>query len=69
VNNIRILDPSKLIKSGDILTINAVSRTWLVEVRELGERRGPAAEAQALYKNLLESKEMSCKRDNADPEA
>ncbi|MDQ0475371.1 RNA-binding S4 domain-containing protein [Labrys wisconsinensis] len=52
VNGVRTDQPAKPVKAGDVLTI-ALERTVRVyRVRELGDRRGPASEAQALYEDL-----------------
>jgi ribosome-associated heat shock protein Hsp15 len=52
VNGTRTDTPAKAVKPGDVLTI-ALERTVRVyRVKALGERRGPATEAQALYEDL-----------------
>ena len=52
VNGTRAEAPAKAVKPGDVLTI-ALERTVLVyRVKALGERRGPAPEAQGLYEDL-----------------
>ena len=52
VNGARAEAAAKAIKAGDVLTI-ALERTVLVyRVKALGERRGPAPEAQGLYEDL-----------------
>ncbi|MSO71274.1 MAG: RNA-binding S4 domain-containing protein [Alphaproteobacteria bacterium] len=38
-----------LVRKGDVLTFAQGDRVRVIEVLELGTRRGPAAEAQALY--------------------
>ncbi len=40
------------IKPGDVLTFRLGKRVRVIEVVALGQRRGPAAEAQALYTDL-----------------
>ncbi|MDR1828176.1 MAG: RNA-binding S4 domain-containing protein [Methylobacteriaceae bacterium] len=52
VNSIRILDCAHPLKPGDVLTINQPAGVRVVEVAALGERRGPAAEAAALYLDM-----------------
>lgn len=37
---------------GDVVTFGKAGRIYCVEVLDLGERRGPAEEAQALYRAL-----------------
>ncbi|WP_413991756.1 RNA-binding S4 domain-containing protein [Labrys okinawensis] len=52
VNGARAEAPAKAVKAGDVLTI-ALERTVRVyRVKALGERRGPATEAQTLYEDL-----------------
>jgi ribosome-associated heat shock protein Hsp15 len=52
VNGGRADSPAKSVKAGDVLTI-ALERTVRVyRVVALGERRGPASEAQGLFEDL-----------------
>ena len=52
LNGVRTDSPAKAVKPGDVLTI-ALERTVRVwKVVGLGERRGPATEAQELYEDL-----------------
>jgi ribosome-associated heat shock protein Hsp15 len=52
VNRDKIADPARTVKPGDVLTI-ALDRGVLVwRVLALGDRRGPAVEARALYDDL-----------------
>jgi len=44
--------PHAKLKPGDVLTFTQGSRVRVIEVRGLGIRRGPAAEAQTLYDDL-----------------
>lgn len=48
--------PAKQVKPGDTLRIRAHQNTFVVTIRALSERRGPAAEAQALYEETDESR-------------
>ncbi|MFN2571177.1 MAG: RNA-binding S4 domain-containing protein [Gemmatimonadales bacterium] len=41
--------PAKQLKIGDVLRLRLGPYEWLVTVRALSERRGPAREAQLLY--------------------
>ena len=41
--------PSKMIKVGDEIRIRANQNTYVVHIRALSERRGPASEARLLY--------------------
>jgi len=40
------------VKAGDVLTIAVGARVRILEVVSPGKRRGPAPEAQALYRDL-----------------
>ena len=44
--------PSRAVRCGDVLTFAQGPRWVAVKVEALGERRGPAAEARALYSVL-----------------
>ena len=51
--NRRVIDkPHHGVRIGDMLTFVQGPRVRVVRVRELGERRGPAAEAALLYEDL-----------------
>ncbi len=52
INRIRAEKPSQLVKPGDVLTLGMGGRVRILEVVAPGIRRGPAAEAQTLYKDL-----------------
>lgn len=49
---IRIEKASQNVQLGDILTFALHTNIRVVEVKETGERRGPAKEAQLLYEDL-----------------
>lgn len=49
VNTARVTKPATGVRIGDGLTIAYAGRVHAVRVLGLGERRGPATEAQALY--------------------
>jgi ribosome-associated heat shock protein Hsp15 len=49
VNGARTQKPSAAVRPGDVLTFALGPRVRVIEIVALGERRGPAAEAQALY--------------------
>ena len=55
LNDIRV-KPAKEIKTGDMLNISVGQMRWVVVVRGLAEKRGPACVAQQLY----EETEASC---------
>lgn len=48
--------PSKQVRPGDELRIRVSQNTFVVHVRALAERRGPASEAQRLYEETGESR-------------
>ena len=52
VNGVRVAKPSYAVGSGDVLTFATGARVRVVRVVGIGERRGPATEAQALYDDL-----------------
>ncbi len=47
--------PSRNVHLGDCLTVRRVPYEWTVLVKELSDRRGPAAEARLLYQETEES--------------
>jgi ribosomal 50S subunit-recycling heat shock protein len=51
----RLDKPSRTLKPGDGLVFALGGRVHAVRIEALGERRGPAAEARALYTPLDES--------------
>ena len=52
VNANKIIKPASKIKINDVLTINHPYMVRIIQVQSLGSRRGPASEAQQLYKVL-----------------
>lgn len=44
--------PGRLIRPGDRVVVSAHGRVRALLVEDLGQRRGPATEAQALYRDL-----------------
>ncbi|MBU3029287.1 RNA-binding S4 domain-containing protein [Paracoccus sp. XHP0099] len=46
--------PGRAVKPGDLLVVSAFGRVRSLEILALGTRRGPAVEAQALYRELGE---------------
>ena len=55
VNGARV-KPSKDLQPGDELAVHIGELEWLVKVRALSARRGPAAEARKLYDEHEESR-------------
>ncbi|MFN4202066.1 MAG: RNA-binding S4 domain-containing protein [Tabrizicola sp.] len=52
VNGTRVSRPGRDIGAGDTLTFPQGGRIRVVRILALGQRRGPATEAQALYLDL-----------------
>ena len=52
VNGTRVTRPGRDIGAGDVLTFAQGGRIRVVRILALGQRRGPAGEAQALYLDL-----------------
>lgn len=52
VNTVRVTKPATPVRAGDGLSVVHGGRIWLLRVRALGVRRGPATEAQTLYDDL-----------------
>jgi ribosome-associated heat shock protein Hsp15 len=52
VNRIKTRKPSHALRPGDVLTFPQGRDIRVVRVIGLGERRGPAVEARALYEDL-----------------
>ncbi len=52
LNAARVDKPAQAVGAGDALTFAQGNRIRVVRVLALGTRRGPAAEAQALYEDL-----------------
>ena len=51
-NREKISSASEQVKIGDVLTIAINNRVRVLKIADLGERRGPAPEAQNLYEDL-----------------
>jgi ribosome-associated heat shock protein Hsp15 len=54
--------PAKDVRAGDRLTITAGQTTWTVDVLGVNEHRRPASEAQLLYRETPESRELRERR-------
>ena len=52
LNGDLISKPSRMVSEGDVLTFPKALDTRVIAVRALGTRRGPAPEAQGLYRDL-----------------
>ena len=57
LNSGKISKPAQNVSPGDVLTFPQGRQIRVVRVEAIGERRGPAAEAQALYFDLTEPHE------------
>jgi ribosome-associated heat shock protein Hsp15 len=53
VNRQRVIKAAAVVKCGDVLTATLHDQVRVIEIRGLGERRGPPSEAQSLYAELL----------------
>jgi ribosome-associated heat shock protein Hsp15 len=56
INQARV-KPAKAVAVGDMLTINIGQKQYVVEVLALSNKRGPAAEAQKLYRETDASRQ------------
>lgn len=52
VNDQPCKKPGKLVRPGDRVVVSAFGQVRALQVTALGERRGPASEAQQLYHDL-----------------
>ncbi len=52
INGEHALKPAQAVRAGDVLTFPQGRRIRVVRIVALGNRRGPAAEAEALYTDL-----------------
>lgn len=57
LNGTRVSKPAQPVGPGDVLTFVQARAVRVVRVEALGDRRGPAAEAQLLYADLTEPRE------------
>ena len=54
LNRQRVEKPSHGVRVGDVVTATVHRQVYVVRVLALGQRRGPAVEAQLLYEDLTE---------------
>ncbi|MEM9062757.1 MAG: RNA-binding S4 domain-containing protein [Pseudomonadota bacterium] len=52
INGDRVAKASQTVKPGDVLTFPKAGYIRVIQIDAIGERRGPAPEAQALYTDL-----------------
>lgn len=57
LNGHRVLKPAQAVVPGDVLTFPQGRVVRVVRVEMLGERRGPASEAQTLYFDMTEKQD------------
>jgi ribosome-associated heat shock protein Hsp15 len=55
-------NPSRTLKTGDVLSVRVGECEWVVEVRALSRQRGPAAQAALLY---VEREDSRARREAA----
>lgn len=67
VNRQVIAKASATLKVGDVLTFPQGRRIRVIKVLDLGQRRGPAAEAQTLYDDLDPPTPRPAETEAADP--
>ncbi|MDP3340859.1 RNA-binding S4 domain-containing protein [Frigidibacter sp.] len=68
VNGQRVLRPAHQVGKGDTLTLPLGPRVRLLRILACGTRRGPAAEAAALYLDLDAPQETPVPRQPEGPE-
>jgi ribosome-associated heat shock protein Hsp15 len=66
VNRRRVLKPAAPVKRGDVLTATLNGGVRVIEILGLGERRGTAVEAQALYAERLSSAGSGPQRESLE---
>lgn len=54
LNALRV-KPAHVVRAGDVVSVRKQGIVWEVEVTGVSDRRGPAAEAAALYRESVES--------------
>ncbi|WP_171129012.1 MULTISPECIES: RNA-binding S4 domain-containing protein [unclassified Ruegeria] len=59
LNGNRVLKTAQTVAPGDVLTFPQGRIIRVVRVENLGERRGPASEAQTLYSDMTEKQESA----------
>ncbi|MFU1477103.1 RNA-binding S4 domain-containing protein [Roseovarius sp. C7] len=52
LNSRRVTKPAQAVRTGDVLTVTLPGGVRVLRVEALGERRGPAPEAQQLYEEI-----------------
>ncbi|WP_185983831.1 RNA-binding S4 domain-containing protein [Aureimonas mangrovi] len=52
INREKVSSAARLVRPGDVLTLSVHERVRVLKVVAIGDRRGPAPEAQELYEDL-----------------
>lgn len=52
INKVKTVKPAQTIREGDVLTTSFHKTIKVIKVVKLGQRRGPAQEAQELYEDI-----------------
>ncbi|HMK70388.1 MAG TPA: S4 domain-containing protein [Xanthobacteraceae bacterium] len=53
VNGTRIAAPSRVVRTGDVITVALERTVRVLKVRGFAERRGPASAGESLYDELI----------------
>ena len=69
ISGTKVAKASHPVRVGDVLTFTQGRRIRVVEIRALGERRGPAVEARLLYEDLSPPGSTPPMKDAAPPGA
>jgi len=69
VDGSHIKKPSTTITVGNTLTFSQAKEIRVIRILELGERRGPASEAQALYDDLAPPNKKLSNKSARHPDA
>lgn len=52
LNRVRVEKPSQIVRPGDVVTVSVRGHVRVLKMVAAGERRGPPAEARALFEDL-----------------
>lgn len=66
MNGIKVAKASHGLAIGDVLTFPQANRIRVIKVAALGERRGPAPEAQTLYEDMTPEEKPVPKTPGSD---
>ena len=65
INSVVVSKASATVKAGDVLTFAQGKNIRVIRIRDIGTRRGPAPEAQALYEDLAPPEKKAPETDPA----